>query len=450
MGDVWEAFEILINIAYSFIFSEFIIKYFKFKNNIRYKKIWFCLLTVLLFVAITLNNYYLHFKSSDSFIYGIITFLYAIIFLNGNIFEKLFITIIEYSMIAVINFLIILLMSGIFSDDTNSIITMTVSIVRFISIISAILLYWGLTKLLLLFKRNNDKITNRQWILVVSASFLSFIIIIFMMDMTLNDVSYNLQMIYTIFAIILIFFLNIIIFIVTSIINKSNNITLENTLLKQSKIYEEKNAENIQIMYNKIRTLKHDMKYPIEDIYTELNNIKPIADEDSKKHIESINSYLQDINGELNKISTNINTGNMALDNIISYKTTIAKEREIEIVSKVTYKIVGISDVDLSILIGNLLDNAMEACEKLKNTEKKINLKIFKDNHRLKISVENPVEESVLNKNPDLISTKKEKEYHGIGIKSIKTIVEKYHGLIKYTEEDNSIFAEIMLTEIEN
>ena len=82
------------------------------------------------------------------------------------------------------------------------------------------------------------------------------------------------------------------------------------------------------------------------------------------------------------------------------------------------------------ILIGNLLDNAIEECEKISDGEKEIIIKITKGRFYLNISVKNPTHCPVLKYNPDLVSTKEAKEFHGMGVKSIKNIVAKYDGLI--------------------
>jgi hypothetical protein len=55
----------------------------------------------------------------------------------------------------------------------------------------------------------------------------------------------------------------------------------------------------------------------------------------------------------------------------------------------------------------------------------------------------------VLKTNPDLISTKSEKDLHGFGIKSIRSIVEKYDGFFNFYEMDNRIFFEVLLAEVD-
>lgn len=95
-----------------------------------------------------------------------------------------------------------------------------------------------------------------------------------------------------------------------------------------------------------------------------------------------------------------------------------------------------INEIELAVIIGNLFDNAIEANEKIDNF-KYINALIDVDNGEINITMTNP-----LNKpNPDLKTTKRDEEHHGLGIKSIKAIAQKYSGTANFVQENSAFNA---------
>lgn len=103
-----------------------------------------------------------------------------------------------------------------------------------------------------------------------------------------------------------------------------------------------------------------------------------------------------------------------------------------------------VKDIDLSIILGNLLDNAIEASQK--SESKKILLKICNERGYLKVSVSNAIDSSILEKNPKLETIKPDGENHGLGIKSVENIAEKYNGFIDYYEKDGMFFFSALLS----
>lgn len=101
-------------------------------------------------------------------------------------------------------------------------------------------------------------------------------------------------------------------------------------------------------------------------------------------------------------------------------------------------------DDDLVSLLGNVLDNAMEACEHVQR-RKEIYLEVKKARSYLLLTVKNTISKPVLNNNPELKSTKEDKINHGFGIKNVKKIVEKYNGFVTYDEKDDKFICKTML-----
>ncbi|MDP4146430.1 MAG: GHKL domain-containing protein [Bacillota bacterium] len=208
----------------------------------------------------------------------------------------------------------------------------------------------------------------------------------------------------------------------------SENMELKLELEAVKKEYDKQTgmAAEIKSLNKKARTLKHDMKNHIMVITSYLND----GEYDEAKN------YLSKIADNLNKIYTYIETGNSLLNYIINTKLQLAMEKGIDVKAEIeNLSFDQIGSVDFSALLNNLLDNAIEASLNTNNKEMVVN--ILRKRGYDTILVKNKIGKSVLKDNPNLISTKKNKEEHGYGLKHIKALVDKYEGMLDIYEEDN-------------
>lgn len=130
-----------------------------------------------------------------------------------------------------------------------------------------------------------------------------------------------------------------------------------------------------------------------------------------------------------------VHTGNNTIDVLLSNKMSLAKKYGIVFTTNIAIgDTIKISDVDLSVILGNLLDNAFEAVQN--EDEKNIYLKISATDELLKIKVTNTYTKSDLT-----TETKKDKMFHGIGIKSIKKIILGYGGEFTLTLNNGTVTA---------
>ena len=135
-----------------------------------------------------------------------------------------------------------------------------------------------------------------------------------------------------------------------------------------------------------------------------------------------------------------------SVDGLFASKINAAKNKGIQInIVSLLAKIVNIDDIDLCILLGNLLDNSIEACERLSNSKViSVNIKNYKD--YLSISISNPLIIDCSEKDCKTFRTSKADEHiHGFGIANIKEIVTKYNGLYGVMIEDDKYTANIMI-----
>ena len=102
-----------------------------------------------------------------------------------------------------------------------------------------------------------------------------------------------------------------------------------------------------------------------------------------------------------------------------------------------------ISDIDLSILFGNLLENAFDACSEIKNGSSCIRLKAGWQNGKLFLRIENPYENPIRMRQEKYLSTKH--EGYGIGTESVRALTDRYHGQIKFDVTDQAFRVSVIL-----
>lgn len=161
---------------------------------------------------------------------------------------------------------------------------------------------------------------------------------------------------------------------------------------------------------------------------------------------EYINSMNADISGTLSKIST----GNIVADALINSKAIIAAQSENKISFGGQIPREGIDDRDLCTILGNVLDNAIEAAAKLPESCT-ITVEAAVRSNNFILSVSNPVAEDVkIGKNNTLKTTKQNKADHGIGTKNIMKALNKYKGSVVYDCKNKVFTADIRLSLLAN
>lgn len=213
------------------------------------------------------------------------------------------------------------------------------------------------------------------------------------------------------------------------------NLDMEKQLNEMRYEYEKQKemAKEVQKVQSQIRTLKHDMKNHTMVILSYLEEAK----------IEEAKAYAGEILNKLNKMYTYVNVGNSLLNYILNNKLSKAKESGCEIKAEIENLAFSYMDsVDFSALLNNLLDNAIEGA--LCSEDKKVEVQILSQKGFDVITIKNSINHSVLESNAELISTKAEPN-HGFGTKQVRSIVEKYNGMIDIYEKNNMFVVSILL-----
>lgn len=209
------------------------------------------------------------------------------------------------------------------------------------------------------------------------------------------------------------------------------------TLLYQSDLLE-KHCEEVQNMYKQTRGWRHDYHNHIQTMKAHL----------AMGNYEELEIYLNELDTDLRTVDTVIKTGNVMIDAILNSKISLAKNREILVDAKaIVPKDLNtmISEVDLSLIIGNLMDNAMEACMKIECPEKRF-IRVYIDilKGQLYIYVMNSTQEK-LKRIGKIYESTKNKKYHGFGLMRIDKVVDKYNGYLERQDEPGVFATEVML-----
>lgn len=235
----------------------------------------------------------------------------------------------------------------------------------------------------------------------------------------------------TILIILLILFL----FVVTAYLLYR---TLDRVYERQVAAYQNKLLKNqvdeVHNIYLTMRGWRHDY-------HNHMQSVKAYLAMDS---LDEAKAYLDRLEQDLDDINLLFNTGNINADAILNSKISLAIKKGIQVDYKaiVPEKLV-VSDIDLCVVIGNLIDNAVEACEKVAPREQFIRLYIGTLQRQLYLSVSNATSETVRKFDEEYITTKRGN--HGHGLKRINNIVDKYGGYINRKNEPGVFVTEIML-----
>ena len=196
--------------------------------------------------------------------------------------------------------------------------------------------------------------------------------------------------------------------------------------------------QQLQYQTQYFKELSDKYKLSNKTIHDTKNQLFAIAAAMSNNDMAAAKIRIEELCKNAAAGENSIRTGNDALDALINTKYNDNKELNIKFKHNIMMKTNNkIDNIDLCIIIGNALDNAIEACSKIdKSKEKEIVLKIRQVNETLAIEMTNPTAESIEKVNGKLVSNKKEKELHGFGMQSIVEIVNKYNGNLNYSQKD--------------
>jgi sensor histidine kinase YesM len=381
-------------------------------------------ITNFIYIAIIVIILSLVYKYNLTFVLIALNIALRIIYtrlFNGSLKSKIFYVVIFYIFVVLGEIIGIILVCLLFKVDMQQI-----SNVEYLNIIAVVISEMIMLILIIMMCNikgfKNINMPTKYWALLLSTPIMGltiFLVIDFYIDIDVENYKYQILFCIITASTIYNYILIGILFNKLSTVFKNRNF---NNLLDQQKNYQLKFYENMRVSDKEIKNVRHDLNNHLQCIYDLLMTDRF---DEAKNYIETVSNTVQ-INNRL------INTGNAVFDSILNAKISIIKNAGINF----NYSIeipsgIKIDPMDVCIILGNSIDNAIEACSRIKDGPRQISLIAAYHNKGLILSIRNTVYSGSLVKKGDVyLSSKDNPSEHGIGISNISRTAEKYNGIV--------------------
>ena len=414
-------YELSANIAQMFLWVWFLTKYFGFKDNKKTNIIGFILTWFICFCEITFINTIIVYDGMISGIIIITIVIFAHFCLKGDVYSHLFVALYGTAIMFIVSSIALFVSSFVTGMSVEQAIT-DLNIARIVLIIScriAEVIFF----LFIIKTKSYYKLPKRDMRFFIFIAMLTWAATTIMMRAAMKSgVISN----YMFLLALVILGINVVIYYFFIKINSDYQAKIKSEIQKQN--YEQqissqsKHIDEILAMQKQIKKFRHDSSHhftALKGFFINNQNNDGVT-------------YIEKINNELEK-SEIIDTGNTAFDAIISAKKVLAESKNIEFALKIQIpEKLQVDAVDLCVIFGNALDNAIEACEKIE-TRRTINVSAIYDDCQLICKITN----TALTSTSDLQTTKADKVNHGFGLENIKQALSKYNHVLKIDQSDN-------------
>ncbi|MBS5934714.1 MAG: GHKL domain-containing protein [Clostridiales bacterium] len=433
------AFDWMPSIIENFVILYFMSYYLGFKDHIalRYRRAILVIFTCLLCFLSNLSSYITTYEVVFTLLAIVVCICYGLIFLKGSFLSTVFTSLIPFVFIIVINTVVLYVFSVLTSTTMKTLIFERNAIRVLLLVItkgSFILAISLISRL----SPKSDFMFKKNEIVAILSIFVSSLLIsgfIFDKQIKLEVDGDNGSILYFISAVFGLIVINVLTFLSYLKIEKDNKEKIQYELVKlqleqQKQSYEEFEKKNLEI-----RKIRHDMRNYMEAC---------LALMQSGEH-KSAQEYLYNIcTNVIEPINYTIITNNSLINAVLNNKLHLCNNYGIKVKYSILSDFDEFDELDICVLLGNLWNNAIEATQDLV-TEKEIEFEVLSKKNYIIIILRNSITESIMKKNPKFFTTKKDKLNHGLGIVSIRDIVDKYEGIMENSETDNKIEFQITL-----
>lgn len=434
---LWNTFELSVNLFQSAMVLQTIRMILGDKKNNKKSNFLYFIFLTLLFLELSFANLIVPFEGLGIVISILIIYIYSIISLRGACIQKLFWAIFIMLLIMGVT-AVVFNVEGYLIGKTYLDLVAQKNLHRFVGVIVIQIVLFYLTRFIIqrMKKDSNYSLKWNEWFVLLIIPVISIFTMSFVALISINaehEMS-RIQQIFSIMSVLGILITNFLVYALYIKLQRDHERQLEYEILQQVLKSQEKSVEETKMLYQSIRHIRHDLKQHFEVALTMLH---------SEKYSEAV-EYLEKYNDMvLDGISNKVFCNNDVVNYILNSKTKICNDQGIKTYIFIANDVPKISDLDICVLLGNALDNAIEGISSIGKKEIHVELRV--NANFFMISVRNSIYNSILENNPKLLSTKNEKEQHGLGILSMKEVVKKYNGSIEFTEQDKQFCCDILL-----
>lgn len=420
--------ELISNLIQMLVLTYFVKKSLTEKNNTSVSKLMFVLTWLLCFIELSIINYVIVFDGFWSAIIVITLLCYARLCLKGRFLIQIFVIFFAMSIIYSLASTVLFLYSYATRDSVESLI-----LGRTVIRISMLLICRGLECVIFAFiQRINSEysLALKEWILFTGMPLLTWQAITFMVKTSMVMKYVESEMFYIAIILLLI---NVITFFFLYRIRRDSETRHEYELLKMQHSNMKEMENNMMALYESTYSVNHDLE-------KHFLAIKIMAE---RREHQDIEKYVDGIvENDLRYVRNVIFTNNDIFNALINTKLELCRQKGIFTSVNISDDAIKcIDDAHITVIFGNIFDNAIEAAEM--SEEKIINISVRIQGQYVSIYIENSFNSQYSNIN--LITTKKDKNLHGFGMKNVKRIVEECNGMMQCFAKDEMFCCDILL-----
>lgn len=427
-------FEMAVNAVEVTLILSFLVQYFGYKTETSAKYWGTALIWILSFCIVAFFSWTHLYENYASSLQILVNILFCVTLLRGNIFQKIFVSAFTMGLVAITAMLTTLLVAKL-SGNQVAFLLSHFSGIRVTSICLTKLLFFVITRIILRIKESG-KLKGMDVIALVIVPMLSDLAITLMMYAAIQEPSIQTIVLY---AVGIVLILNIVVYFLFIRLGKAGKIKTEMALLALQNECLQENAKDIENMYDTVRALRHDLK----------NHLLCILSMAEERDVEGIKQYTGQLLQQQNTVNKLIMfSGSKVLDAIINSKSAAAERAGVRLSAIITTPLAGISPEDITIILGNALDNAIRAA---KDSQRKVvDIHIQPQGAYSSIVIANDIAHPVLPDNPALRTTKNIRYRHGFGIQNMRQAVERNQGLIRFYEQNDRFICDILLLNVQS
>ncbi len=379
---------------------------------------WIYVLLVILAWGFGIGNAYINIINIRFFVAILCFIIITHIGFQGKIWWKIFFSVLYYGVILMADGVVqLFVVTGkrviINSTDIKYTVLMIFAKVFLFAIVLTI-------KLLFRRKRQYGSLSITKWLLYMIVPIMTIVIMLVFLTQEENMAMVVGTMILLGLNVVFIIMMNI-------ILDREKKIT-EIMLM-------EENAQRQLSLYNVLEQAYSEQRKSTHEFIHHMDCIRGLLKDNE---YDSAKEYVDKINGVIIDELNTLDTGNPIANTVLNQKVRYAKSKDISLIP--IFNNLGqlkLEKDDIVVILSNLLDNAIEACERLMKSKKEIKLNIEDDGKHTMLTIKNPIEEKLNHKDGKLRTSKEDRLSHGIGLSNVESIVKKYNGECMYSTKDD-------------
>lgn len=366
----------------------------------------------------------------DILVLSVLAVLLVSLNYEGRIFRKTVFTLVYNSIWMLTEILLVFIFIAIGLDyDTQELLGSLLSKVFLFVIVEALKHFLG-----------NEKIKElpRSYNMILVLIPLGSMFVVYTSFFMSANSQKSFSVLWSFASLVIMLFINILIFTIYLKLSEDMELREKNVVCKQEIDLYNRHIEEKENSMLEFRKAKHDLK----------NQLIFLLERCEKKEYKEVELFLEQLIEKAPFDSLTISkTDNSVVDALVNYKYTIAKRFGIEFIVKLEIPmILPFENADMCIVLGNALDNAMEANIRADIEKRYVKLNMRMDMNNLVIVIENSFNGQISkDKKGKILTIKTNKINHGFGLDSIQKVVNKYHGFMRTSYTETVFTIEILL-----